>query len=67
MPDRADLEAQIAERDRLDSSREEAPLMQADDAIELVTDGMDIDVVIEALVRLFRDRVAEEAWPTPQR
>jgi pantoate ligase/cytidylate kinase len=67
VPDRADLEAQIAERDRLDSSREEAPLMQADDAIELVTDGMDIDVVIEALVRLFRDRVAEEAWPTPQR
>jgi pantoate ligase/cytidylate kinase len=67
VPERAELEAQIAERDRLDSTREEAPLMQADDAIELVTDGMDIDVVIEALVRLFRDRVAEEAWPTPQR
>jgi pantoate ligase/cytidylate kinase len=67
VPERAELETQIAERDRLDSTREEAPLMQADDAIELVTDGMDIDAVIEALVRLFRERVAEEAWPTPQR
>ena len=67
VPERAELEAQISERDRLDSSREEAPLMQAEDAIELVTDGMDIDAVIETLVRLFRERVAEEAWPTPQR
>jgi pantoate ligase/cytidylate kinase len=41
--------------------------MQAVDAIELVTDGMDIDAVIQALLRLFRERVAEEAWPTPQR
>jgi pantoate ligase/cytidylate kinase len=67
VPEREELEAQIAERDRLDSTREEAPLMQADDAIELVTDGMDIEAVIEALLRLFRERVAEEAWPTPQR
>jgi pantoate ligase/cytidylate kinase len=28
---------------------------------------MDIDAVIEVLVRLFRERVAEEAWPTPPR
>ena len=67
VPERVELEAQISERDRLDSCREEAPLMQADDAIELVTDGMDIDAVIQTLLRLFRERVAEEAWPTPQR
>ena len=65
-PNRQDLETQIAERDRMDSSREEAPLVQASDALELVTDGMTIDAVIEELVGLFRARVAEEAWPTPE-
>lgn len=65
VPERADLEAQIAERDHLDSTREEAPLIQADDAVELVTDGMTIEAVIEALVSEFRSRIAEEAWPTP--
>ena len=39
--------------------------MQADDAVELVTDGMSIEAVIDALVAQFRSRVAEEAWPTP--
>jgi pantoate ligase/cytidylate kinase len=65
VPPLAELEAQIAERDRLDSSREVAPLRQADDAVELVTDGMDIEAVIQALVDLFRARVPEEAWPGP--
>jgi pantoate ligase/cytidylate kinase len=65
VPTLGELEAQIAERDRLDSSREVAPLCQADDAVELVTDGMDIDAVIQALVDLFRARVPEEAWPGP--
>ena len=46
-------------------TREEAPLVQADDAAELVTDGMSIEAVIDALVGQFRSRVAEEAWPTP--
>ena len=65
VPERSELEAQIAERDHLDSTREEAPLVQADDAVELVTDGMSIETVIDALVGQFRSRVAEEAWPTP--
>ena len=65
VPELSDLEAQIAERDRLDSTREEAPLVQAVDAVELVTDGMSIEAVIDALVEQFRSRVAEEAWPTP--
>ena len=58
-------QAQIAERDHLDSSREVAPLLQAQDAVELITDGMAIEAVIEALVEMFRDRVPEEAWPNP--
>ena len=65
VPELSELEAQIAERDHLDSTRAEAPLVQADDAVELVTDGMSIEAVIDALVEQFRSRVAEEAWPTP--
>jgi pantoate ligase/cytidylate kinase len=42
-----------------------APLCQAEDAMELVTDGMAIEAVIQALVDLFRERVPEEVWPTP--
>ncbi|MEA5413764.1 (d)CMP kinase, partial [Synechococcus sp. BA-132 BA5] len=63
VPPLGELEAQIAERDRLDSSRVEAPLRQAADAVELVTDGLGIDAVIERLVDLFRERVPEDAWP----
>jgi pantoate ligase/cytidylate kinase len=65
VPPLAELEAQIAERDHLDSSREVAPLRQADDAVELVTDGLAIEAVIQVLVECFRERVPEEAWPTP--
>jgi pantoate ligase/cytidylate kinase len=65
VPPLAELEAQIAERDRLDSSRALAPLLQAEDAVELVTDGMEVAAVIQALVDLFRARVPQEAWPDP--
>lgn len=65
VPSLAELERQIAERDHLDSTRAVAPLCQAADAIELVTDGLEIGAVIQALVDLFRDRVPEEAWPAP--
>jgi pantoate ligase/cytidylate kinase len=65
VPELAELEAQIAERDHLDSTRAIAPLQQADDAVELVTDGMAIEAVIQALVDLFRSRIPEDAWPLP--
>ena len=67
VPALSELEAQIVERDRLDSTRTIAPLVQADDATELITDGMGIQAVIDALEDLFRGRVAEEVWPTPER
>ncbi|WP_415411369.1 bifunctional pantoate--beta-alanine ligase/(d)CMP kinase [Synechococcus sp. A10-1-5-9] len=66
VPELSELEAQIVERDRLDSTREVAPLVQAEDATELITDGMSIEAVIDALEDLFRFRVAEEVWPTPE-
>jgi pantoate ligase/cytidylate kinase len=65
VPPLTELEAQIAERDRQDSSRAMAPLQMASDAVEVVTDGMDIGAVIQALVDLFRQRVPEDAWPGP--
>jgi pantoate ligase/cytidylate kinase len=63
VPPIEDLEAQIAERDRLDAGRDVAPLRQAADAAELITDGMTIEAVIEAMIGLFRARVPEDAWP----
>jgi len=65
VPDLVELEAQIEERDRSDSTREFAPLLQADDAVELISDGMSIDQVIETLIDLFRQQVPEEVWPKP--
>jgi len=67
VPPLAELEAQIAERDRQDSSREVAPLLQAEDAVELITDGLTIEEVVTTLVDLFRERIPEEAWPAPER
>jgi cytidylate kinase len=53
----ADLEevrAGIAERDRRDSSREVAPLVKAADAVELVTDGLSIEQVVDRVIDLVR-------------
>ncbi|MFM7435489.1 MAG: (d)CMP kinase, partial [Vulcanococcus sp.] len=66
VPALAELEAQIAERDHLDSTRAVAPLTQAEDAVELITDGLSIEAVLERLVDLFRARIPHDAWPDPQ-
>ena len=42
-----DLEQEIKERDQKDSEREIAPLKKAQDAIELVTDGMNINYIFK--------------------
>lgn len=65
VPPLPELEQQIAERDHRDATRAVAPLIQAEDAVELVTDGLAVEAVIQALVDLFRSRVPEEAWPQP--
>lgn len=46
------VEREVTERDRRDSEREIAPLKRAPDAVEVVTDGMTIDQVIEHLASL---------------
>ncbi len=50
LPDLAELEASITERDRLDSTRAVSPLLKAADAWELVTDGLTIEQVVQAIV-----------------
>lgn len=45
------LEA-LVERDTRDSKRDEAPLVKAEDAIEVITDGLSIDQVVQKIVEL---------------
>lgn len=46
----------IAERDRLDSSRVDSPLMTADGSITLDTSNLSIDDVVEKLIALVTER-----------
>ncbi|HEU4754341.1 MAG TPA: (d)CMP kinase [Armatimonadota bacterium] len=58
----ADLERvreEVLQRDRRDTEREHAPLRRADDAVEVVTDGLTIPEVVARLAALVRERAAE--------
>lgn len=48
------LERDIQQRDERDSNRAIAPLKKADDAIDLVTDNLTIDEVVEKIIDLYR-------------
>lgn len=50
------LEKDIAERDRLDSTRAIAPLRKATDAIEIQTDSLTIAQVVEQIVQLYQQK-----------
>jgi pantoate ligase/cytidylate kinase len=54
VPSLDELIESIALRDAKDSNRAIAPLRKAVDAVEVVTDGMTIDQVIDRLVRLYQ-------------
>jgi len=54
--DPAQVEADVAERDRRDMEREHSPLCQAEDAVEVVTDGLTIEQVIDRLEQAVRER-----------
>tara|TARA_B100001996_G_scaffold189917_1_gene145253 strand:+ start:16 stop:723 length:708 start_codon:yes stop_codon:yes gene_type:complete len=60
------LEKEIIQRDKKDSERKIAPLKKAQDAMELITDGMNIKDVLNELTYLFRSKIPEEVWPTPK-
>ncbi|GAB4326499.1 MAG: bifunctional pantoate--beta-alanine ligase/(d)CMP kinase [Leptolyngbyaceae cyanobacterium] len=52
-----ELEQAIQERDRKDSTRALAPLRKADDAIELNTDGLTVEQVVDKIVDLYRSAI----------
>ena len=47
------LEREIIERDTKDSNRAIAPLKKADDAIEIITDSLSVEEVIERIIELY--------------
>lgn len=51
-----ELEASIKERDYRDMNREVAPLKQAEDAVLLDTSDMNIEEVVNAIIRLVKER-----------
>lgn len=53
------LEAEIAERDKLDATREIAPLVQAQDAILLDSSDMSIEEVVGYIVKLGQSKLME--------
>ena len=55
--DVAATEADLARRDKLDSSRKADPLRQATDAIEVDTTGMGIDEVVAYVLGLLKSKV----------
>lgn len=55
-PELSVLQAEIAERDRLDSERDLAPLVQAADAVLVDTDAMTIEAVVERIIQIYYAR-----------
>ena len=58
LPNLEELTAAIAERDRKDSTRSVSPLKKAPDAIEIVTDHLRAEQVIEKIILLYRQLTA---------
>jgi pantoate ligase / CMP/dCMP kinase len=48
------LEQSIAERDLIDSTREISPLKKADDAVEIISDHLSIEEVVDRIVMMYR-------------
>jgi pantoate ligase/cytidylate kinase len=61
-----DLERAIDERDRKDSTRQIAPLTKAADAVELNTDGLSIEAVVDKIVTLYHQQNQSVASPDPE-
>jgi cytidylate kinase len=55
--DAAQLLAEIIERDRIDSSRHDGPLICPADAVVIDTSGLELDAVVARLETLVRERV----------
>ena len=53
----AELERSIAERDEIDSTREISPLKKAVDAVEIISDNLSIEEVVETIVAMYEQVV----------
>ncbi len=52
-----DIINEIRERDRIDSSRTVSPLKTADDAITIITDGLDLEEVVDKIYSIYTERM----------
>lgn len=57
----AQLEQDIALRDEKDSTRLVAPLRKAADAVEIQTDNLTVDEVIDRIVGLYKERIGPQS------
>ena len=57
LSDLKQLKEEIAQRDKLDSEREIAPLKKADDAFEIDTTSLTIDQVVDQIMKLAKERI----------
>ena len=57
------LERSIAERDLIDSTREISPLKKADDAVEIISDNLTIDEVVDRIVNMYQQAI--DSNPNP--
>jgi cytidylate kinase len=55
---RADLRAEIEERDRLDATRETAPLRPATDAVRIDSSGFSVEEVVDRVAEIVRRTAA---------
>ncbi|AZQ62636.1 (d)CMP kinase [Flammeovirga pectinis] len=53
-----DVEADIRNRDHLDSTRKESPLKKADDAVVVDTSGLTIDQQVESILKLAKNIIS---------
>ena len=54
------LKELIEKRDYEDSNREISPLIKANDAIEIITDGYSINEVVDKIIDLYNDKIPKE-------
>lgn len=54
-----EVEKNVKERDYMDSTREDSPLVMADDAIEFDNSNMDLEEQFEKILKIARDKIAE--------
>ena len=59
-PDPNELRRDMEERDKQDSERELAPLVQAPDAIAIDTTGLTIEAVVGRIAAIYQDRMRRE-------